>query len=133
MENYSKQREEIIEVIKSLYNHPTAEEIYFLTKQKDSAISRSTVYRNLNTLVKKGFVTQIAISNGPDRFDYIENRKKHGHVLCTKCGKLCEFDYDFDGIKNDILGQTGIEIFHDGMVVKGICDSCKETLKKSRR
>ena len=64
MENYSKQREEIIEIIKGLYNHPTAEEIYFLTKQKDPAVSRSTVYRNLKVLVEKEMITQIAVSNG---------------------------------------------------------------------
>ena len=85
MKNYSKQREEIIEVIKKLYNHPTAEEIYFLTKQKDPAVSRSTVYRNLNGLVQERMVTQIAVSNGPDRYDYIHNREKHGHAICKKC------------------------------------------------
>lgn len=129
MENYSKQREEIIKIIENLYNYPTAEEIYFLAKQKDPAISRSTVYRNLNSFLKKGIVTRIAISNGPDRFEYTENRKKHGYAFCTKCRKISEFDYDFENMKKDILGQTGIEIFHDGMVVKGICDSCKEAQK----
>lgn len=128
MGNYSKQREEIIEIIKELYNHPTAEEIYFLTKQKDPAVSRSTVYRNLNVLVQAGVVTQIAVSNGPDRYDYRENREKHGHVICTKCGKLYDFYYDFDiaEMKNKIAKQTGVEISDDGMVIKGVCNSCKE-------
>lgn len=128
MKNYSKQREEIIEIIKELYTHPTAEEIYFLTKQKDPAVSRSTVYRNLGVLVKKGIVTQIAVSNGPDRYDYIEGRQKHGHVICKECGKMHDFLYDFDieKLKKSILSQTGVEIFDDGIVVKGICNSCKE-------
>lgn len=128
MKNYSKQREEIIEMIKNLYNHPTAEEIYFLTKQKDSAVSRSTVYRNLNVLVEQGMVTQIAVSNGPDRYDYRKNREEHGHVVCTKCGKICDFQYNFDTteLKNRIEKQTGIEISEDGIVIKGICNSCKK-------
>ena len=131
MANYSKQREEIIEIIKEMYNHPTAEEIYFLTKQKDPAVSRSTVYRNLGRLVKKGVVTQIAVSKGPDRYDYIQNRAKHGHVICDKCGKMCDFSYDFNikQIKKSIENQTGIEVLDDGIVVKGICDSCKKARK----
>lgn len=34
MENYSKQREEILDVFKDSYDHPTAEEIYNRVKQK---------------------------------------------------------------------------------------------------
>ena len=119
MENYSKQREEIIDIMKELYNHPTAEEIYFLVKQKDPAISRSTVYRNLKFLSDKGVVTQISVSNGPDRYDYIEERKKHGHVICTKCGRLYDFNYDLDieKVKQNIFSQTGVEILNDGIAM----------------
>ena len=126
MENYSNQREEMIGIIKKLYSHPTAEEIYFLTKQKDPAVSRSTVYRNLSFLVKKGLVTQIAVSNGPDRYDYIADRPKHGHIICTKCGEMYDFMYDFDTIKETIWRQTGVEMYYDGIVITGICHSCKE-------
>ena len=128
MENYSKQREEIMEVMKELYNHPTAEEIYYLTKQKDSSVSRSTVYRNLKVLVKKGLVNQLSIPNGPARYDYTKNREKHGHILCTKCGKLYDFcyDFDFEQVKKSVYAQTSVEISEDGVMMKGICDSCKK-------
>ena len=131
MKNYSKQREEIIGIIKELYNHPTAEEIYFLTKQKDSSVSRSTVYRNLNVLVQEGIVTQIAVSNGPDRYDYIQNREKHGHAICDKCAKVYDFLYVFNlkEMKNSITKQTGVDVWDDGIVIKGICDSCKNARK----
>ena len=54
MNNYSKQREIILEVIKNNRTHPTAEEIYILVTKKEPKISRSTVYRNINILVEKG-------------------------------------------------------------------------------
>lgn len=128
MKNYSKQREEIIGVIKELYNHPTAEEIYFLTKYKDSAVSRSTVYRNLNALVENGLVNQIAISGGPDRFDYVADKDEHGHILCVECGKLADFYYNFDieNLKSSVISQTEMQISKNGIMIKGICNSCKE-------
>ena len=128
MENYSKQREEIIGVIKEMSNYPTAEEIYFVAKQKDPELSRSTVYRNLGVLVKNKVITQIAVSNGPDRYEYIKDIQKHGYAVCSKCGKIDCFDYNFDIdiIKKSILKQTEIEVFDEGFVIKGICNSCKK-------
>lgn len=41
MRNYSRQREEIIKVIKELYTHPTAEEIYIIVKGKDPSVGSS--------------------------------------------------------------------------------------------
>ena len=71
MNNYSKQREIILEVIKNNRTHPTAEEIYILVTKKEPKISRSTVYRNINILVEKGIIEKITIATGPDRYDYL--------------------------------------------------------------
>ena len=59
MENYSKQREDILDVLKDSYDHPTAEEIYNRVKQKNSTSSRGTVYRNLKLLVDKNAILKI--------------------------------------------------------------------------
>ena len=61
MENYSKQREEIIEVLENAYDHPTAEEIYTRLKENLSTSSRSTVYRNLALLVNKKAILKIIV------------------------------------------------------------------------
>ena len=125
MKNYSRQREEIIKVIKDSYNHPTAEEIYMIVKAKDPAVSRSTVYRNLGLLVQNNLIKQISMKVGPDRYDYI--REPHNHVMCTKCGKIFDFEYSFEyeELGKIIKDQTGIEISKDGIALEGICDSCK--------
>ena len=125
MKNYSRQREEIIKVVKDSYNHPTAEEIYMIVKAKDPAVSRSTVYRNLGLLVESNLIKQISMKVGPDRYDYM--RKNHNHAVCTKCGKIFDFEYSFeyDELQKSIKEQAGIEISNDGIVFEGICDSCK--------
>ena len=125
MKNYSRQREEIIKVIKDSYNHPTAEEIYMIVKAKDPAVSRSTVYRNLGLLVETGMIKQISMKVGADRYDYM--RAPHNHVMCTKCGKIFDFEYSFEYEKLEeiIKEQTGIEISKDGIALEGVCDSCK--------
>ena len=125
MKNYSRQREEILKEIEKLYTHPTAEDIYMIVKAKDPAISRSTVYRNLGLLVDDGKIIKISMQAGPDRYDY--RRKAHNHIICTKCGKIMDFDYNFelDNLKKKLEEQTGIEISGDGIAIEGICSSCK--------
>lgn len=126
MKNYSKQREEIINVIKESYNHPTAEEIYTIVKGKDPSVSRSTVYRNLGLFVEHEIVNKITITDAPDRYDYI--REPHNHVICNSCGNIFDFNYDFEyeKIKNQIENQTGVEINNKGIVLQGVCDNCKK-------
>lgn len=125
MKNYSKQREEIIEVVKNCYNHPTAEDIYMIVKGNDPAVSRSTVYRNLGMLSEHGIIQKISMLVGPDRYDY--KRMPHNHAICTKCGKVFDFDYDFklEKLKKSIKEQTGIEVSSEYIAIEGICEECK--------
>ena len=58
MKNYSKQREEIIEVVKKCYNHPTAEDIYMIVKGNDDESPRKSVLKMAPGL---GFVKGIMI------------------------------------------------------------------------
>ena len=46
MGNYSKQREEIINILKDSYSHPTAEEVYLLAKEKNPSISINMITKS---------------------------------------------------------------------------------------
>ena len=126
MKNYSKQREEIIEVIKNSYNHPTAEDIYMIVKGKDPAVSRSTVYRNLGLLTEDGIIQKISMLIGPDKYDY--KRVPHNHAICIKCGKVFDFEYDFnlDNLKKSIKDQTGLIVSSEHIAIECICENCKK-------
>ena len=124
MKNYSKQREEILEVLKKSYDHPTAEQIYERVKEEGSTSSKGTVYRNLNVLVENSLILKIPTQDGADRYDYV--RKKHNHVICKNCGIVYDFEYEFDlkPIKDTIIKQTKTEPFLETVIVYGICDNC---------
>jgi Fur family peroxide stress response transcriptional regulator len=126
MENYSKQREEIIEVLENSFDHPTAEEIYERLKMNMSTSSRSTVYRNLSLLVSKKVIQKISIPEGPDRYSLI--RDKHYHAICSKCGKVFDFNYDlnFNDLKNSIYTQTKVECDLENFTILGICEQCRK-------
>lgn len=124
MEKYSRQRQEILDFLIESYDHPTAEEIYAEVKKRGSTASKGTVYRNLNFLSEKGVIEKISMLNGADRYDY--KKTPHNHVICSKCNKVFDFEYNFNlkRLRKSILEQTEIEDFSDYVIVQGICKKC---------
>lgn len=129
MKNYSKQRDDLLSILKNSKTHPTAEELYEKIKEKIPNVSRGTVYRNLKDLVDENYIIKISMPDGADRYDYIH--KKHNHVICKYCGKVKDFEYNFDSkkAKLSVLEQTGMESLLDGIIVYGVCEKCKSKLK----
>ncbi len=125
MINYSKQREIILEVIKTNLIHPTAEEIFGLVNKIDPKISKSTVYRNISNLVESGIVEKINTSSGPDKYDYIH--EPHYHFVCSKCNEIYDVKEVFDvkAISNSIKSQISDNIFVKDICINGICPNCK--------
>ncbi len=130
MNNYSKQREAILDVMKENRTHPTAEEIYKLVLEKEPQISKSTVYRNINILVDLGKIRKLNMTVGPDRYDYLY--KEHSHAICEKCGKIFDFYYDIDKdkISNELLKQIEKNIDINSIIIYGICEDCKSKNKE---
>lgn len=124
MNNYSKQREIILNVIKNMYTHPTAEEIYIEVHKIDKRISKSTVYRNINILVDNNDIRKISMPFGSDRYDYFY--KIHNHIVCEKCGKVFDFESEIpDKLKEVINSQLHNKItLTDSIKINGICCDC---------
>ena len=124
MERHSKQRDEILEILRHSYDHPTAEEIYQEMKNRNSTASQGTVYRNLLFLVEKGEIMKISMPNGPDRYDYL--RDKHHHIVCTGCEKVFDFSYEFEtwDLAESVLRQTGVKMLSDRVLIYGVCEKC---------
>ncbi len=130
MTNYSKQREVILEVIKTNLIHPTAEQIYDLVNKVDSKISKSTVYRNINSLVESGVIEKINTSTGADKYDYIH--EPHYHFVCSKCNSIYDVKgiFDINVISNSIKNQINDNIYIKDICINGICENCKSQIKK---
>jgi Fur family peroxide stress response transcriptional regulator len=78
----SKQRERILEVVRSTKTHPTADWVFHEVRKDIPNISLATVYRNLNLLVESKDINEV-LSDGQLHFD--ANRDKHFHFICRSC------------------------------------------------
>lgn len=117
------QKSLVINTVKSLNTHPSAEEIYKEIIKTNPSVSKGTVYRNLGILADKGEILRIELANASDRFDVFT--QKHCHFICDKCKKV--FDIDIERIEElDKLRSEDFFIKGYDLIFKGTCKRCME-------
>src|SRR6476660_10389454 len=89
-EKLTRQRDAVLQVIRSREDHPTANEIFQAARQHLPTISYATVYNSLRFLKEAGLVHEIKFGDGASRYDRETDR--HDHAICNNCGKLVDFD-----------------------------------------
>ena len=123
---YSKQREMILNCIKSNPVHPTADLIYETLKKDHPNLSLGTVYRNLNQLAEHGMIRKVAIPGYADRFD--GTLEAHDHFICLTCQQVIDLSVEnLNTIKQSLEAEYGIEILSTELSFKGVCQSCQST------
>ena len=122
--NYSKQREIILDTLKSNVVHPTAEYIYEILKKEDSKISLATLYRNLNQLAENGLIKKIDGLESSSHYDH--NTHAHYHFICDNCKKVFDVSCDIvPDIVKKIEDETGFIVSSHDIIIHGICKNCK--------
>ena len=122
---YSKQRELIYSLLKNTKSHPTAEWIYEKAREKDSTISLGTVYRNLKFLCETGKAIQLETVDSKVHYDACTDC--HGHFVCETCGKIYDFDLQFNPPES--LSNGGFKVKRERRVCYGTCPNCKKKVK----
>lgn len=122
---YSKQREIIIDYLKSVKTHPTAETVYEEVKKEDKKISLGTVYRNLDKLSDMGLIQRIKMANEKDRFD--GDVSLHYHGKCIKCNSVIDIflkeNIDLS-IDEYVKNETNINVVSHDIIFNVICPNC---------
>lgn len=119
------QRKLVMELMRDNFSHPTADEVYYLARERDSHISRGTVYRNLNILSEAGELRKITMPRGADHFD--NTTKNHYHFYCRVCKRVFDVPIPYNEELN--LTPEGMEGFiteWHRVLFAGLCPQCNK-------
>ena len=123
---YTQQRQEVWNEIRSSDKHRDAEEIFITLRNRGLNVSRATVYRTIDVLVKNNLINKLDIGDGRARFEYKDNYIHHDHLVCTKCGKIVEFYNDeIEELQNHIAKQQNFKLLDHSHQLFGICVDCQ--------
>ncbi len=118
------QKKLILETLKGVKTHPTADELYSLLKKKLPKISLGTVYRNLEQLSEKGIIKKLDSIDSQKRFD--GDISPHYHIKCIKCGKVGDIHVSPISLPKEVVEHTDYKILNHDLELTGICSSCQK-------
>ena len=120
----TKQKMAILEVLKGVRTHPSADWIYDEVRKKLPHISKGTVYRNLKVLEEEGAILELNVDGVVGRYEIRQD--SHYHFICEKCARIFDLNEPIETNLNDKFAEkTGFIITHHQMEFRGLCQGCQ--------
>ena len=119
----TRQRQVILEELRNVTSHPSADEVYEMVRKRMPRISLGTVYRNLEILAECGEIQKLELGCSLKRFDGVAD--EHYHIRCLHCDRL--FDAPPGSrirISHQLKGCTDFKIIGHRFEFIGICSAC---------
>ncbi|NLK39980.1 MAG: hypothetical protein GX303_07075, partial [Clostridiales bacterium] len=92
-------------------------------------ISISSIYRNVNKMVKEGSLAKLSQNNSRKfLYQYIGARAchEHLHLKCQRCGRLFHMDdRSMEGILKTVMKANNFSINREKTVLYGDCQDCR--------
>ena len=109
---YTQQRQIIWDEIRDSKEHRDAEEIYLIIKKNNAInVSRATVYRTIDVLVKNNLVRKMELGDGRALYEHKIDEEHHDHIICTETGKIVEFyNEKLEKLQDEIVKEHGYEL-----------------------
>jgi Fur family ferric uptake transcriptional regulator len=122
----TSERSALVREIFATHYHFEADELLFKMKEKSLKISRATVYRTLELLVKSGLVRRVHLGEDHYHYEHVSGDSHHDHLICTTCGAVVEFhDEQLEQRQREICEKKRFTPTFHNLQILGICDTCR--------
>jgi len=122
---YTQQRQAVWDELSNTDEHRDAEEIYLALHNSALNVSRATVYRTIDVLVKNNMVRKLVLGDGRARYEHKIDSTHHDHLICVQCGKIEEFmDEVIEDRQDKIVKALGFKLIRHIHQLFVICDDC---------
>ena len=115
------QRSVILDELRKLKTHPTADELYHVVRKRLPRISLGTVYRNLEHLAHTKAILKLNIGGNIKRFDGCCD--KHYHATCLACGRI--FDVPAADLPEIAPALPEFTVTAASISFEGYCAGCR--------
>ncbi|MEO6259746.1 MAG: Fur family transcriptional regulator [Thermoanaerobaculia bacterium] len=123
----TRERTALVREIFGTHYHFEADELLLKMKGKSLKISRATVYRTLELLVKSGLVRRVHLGEEHYHYEHVRGDSHHDHLICTTCGTVIEFqDPQMQARQHEICLRKKFIATSHNLQILGICETCQK-------
>lgn len=112
----------VLEEIYACDDHLDADELYLRLKQKESSVSRATVYNTLELLLDCDLVVRHQFGKNQAKYERAYSYWQHDHLICLDCNHVLEFcDPRLQSIQEMVAEIYKFSITHHSLTMYGHC------------
>jgi Fur family transcriptional regulator, ferric uptake regulator len=88
-------------------------------------VNKTTVYREIEFLVKSGIIQEVEFGEGKKRYE-VDTGRHHHHVICLNCKTIADVELEVDLHKEEKLieAKTGFKVKNHSLEFFGLCPNC---------
>lgn len=118
-------RAAIVEAALARNGHYPIEDLIADLKQRGIRGSKATVYRTLPLLAEAGILQPAIVAGDSKSYETTFGKHHHDHLLCTRCGKVVEFEFEaFEILQKEVAARYGFRLEGHHHELTGICPEC---------
>jgi Fur family ferric uptake transcriptional regulator len=122
----TRQRYRILDVFVSAGRHLSVEELALLVKKTDAGIGHATVYRTMKLLAEAGLAHERRFEDGVTRFEFNAAEGHHDHLICTRCGRIIEFENErIEELQRGVAMKNRFQVHSHKLELYGFCADCR--------
>lgn len=121
----TKQRRTVIEVLRTLEEFHSAQDLHRIIADRGGKVSLATVYRILQSMADTGDVDTVQDHEGQALYRKCQAEEHHHHLLCRRCGRAEDIEADAVERWASAIGASfGYSDIEHTIELTGICANC---------
>jgi Fur family peroxide stress response transcriptional regulator len=113
-----------LEIVDILYKngHMNIDDLYTSLQNKFPSLSLATIYKNINTMCEKLFLSELKIPKQKNVYELA--KKAHSHVVCSQCNAIIDLDLELSALFFEAEALSQYTLDKSSIVLNGLCPKC---------
>jgi len=127
----TKQKQLILTMLKESDRPMSINEIYSQVVFKLPKIAKSTIYRNIDTLLSQNLIDKYHLNDNEIFYRIKADSREHKHiVICNDCKKVFDLPSCPIHAMENAMEEEGFIIKEHQIQISGLCKVCAKNVKK---
>lgn len=113
-----------VAIVEELYTHGhmNIDDLYKKLLDRFPSVSLATIYKNINSMVEKVFLSEVKIPNSKTVYELVKG--EHAHLVCSNCQEIMDIKLDSKYIKEQVENLSNFRVNQTDIVLSGVCQKC---------